>query len=133
MEYLVCCRSLWLLSGYIIYPSSLDKIRTRSRGKLFFFLYLGNKKKCHLKNVWNGAVDATLTLLAAIFALFAGFIHGARLNPRGSLLALAVLSIMEGGAVLLSCWTTSIVWSYIGYIIFGALYAFTITVSGYVQ
>ncbi|XP_055906315.1 thiamine transporter 1 [Eupeodes corollae] len=82
------------------------------------------------ETVWNGAVDAILTLLAAIFALAAGFIHGSRLNPRGSLLALAVLSILEGGAVLLSCWTTNIFWSYAGYIIFGALYAFAITVSG---
>ncbi|XP_055848935.1 thiamine transporter 1 [Episyrphus balteatus] len=82
------------------------------------------------ETVWNGAVDAILTLLAAIFALIAGFIHGARLNSRMSLLALAVLSIMEGGAVLLSCWTTNIFWSYTGYVIFGALYGFTITVSG---
>lgn len=81
-------------------------------------------------NIWNGAVDAILTLLAAVFALAAGFIHGARLNPTLSLLALAVLSILEGGAVLLACWTTSLFWSYTGYVIFGAFYAFAITVSG---
>lgn len=89
-----------------------------------------NKIESDPDKIWNGAVDAILTLLAAIFALAAGFIHGSRLNPRGSLLALAVLSILEGGAVLLSCWTTTLFWSYTGYIIFGALYAFTITVSG---
>ncbi|KAI8129812.1 Folate transporter 1 [Lucilia cuprina] len=79
---------------------------------------------------WNGAVDAIFTALAALFALGAGYIHGGRLKSRASLVVLAILSALEGGAILLCCWTDNIFVSYAGYIIFGALYAFTITVAG---
>ncbi|KAM7362898.1 thiamine transporter 1-like [Cochliomyia hominivorax] len=79
---------------------------------------------------WNGAVDAAFTALAALFALGAGYIHGSRLKSRASLVILAVLSALEGGAILLACWTENIYLSYTGYVIFGALYAFTITVAG---
>ncbi|KAH8295103.1 hypothetical protein KR018_007212 [Drosophila ironensis] len=78
---------------------------------------------------WNGAVDAVLTALAALSALAAGFLHTARLNPRTSLLILALLSAVEGGCVLICCWTGDIYWSYVGFVLFGALYGFTITVA----
>ncbi|XP_017092065.2 thiamine transporter 1 [Drosophila bipectinata] len=78
---------------------------------------------------WNGAVDAVLTALAALCALAAGYLHTGRLNPRTSLLILAFLSAVEGGCVLLCCWTENIYWSYVGFILFGALYGFTITVA----
>ncbi|KAL7728587.1 hypothetical protein ACLKA6_012585 [Drosophila palustris] len=79
--------------------------------------------------VWNGGVDAALTALAALFALLAGYLHAGRLKSRTSLLSLAVLSILEGGCVLLASWTTNIYLSYLGYVLFGALYGFTITVA----
>lgn len=79
---------------------------------------------------WNGAVDAVFTALAAISALAAGYLHAGRLKSRASLLVLTILSALEGGAILLCCWTQNIYVSYAGYIIFGALYAFTITVAG---
>ncbi|XP_034488291.1 thiamine transporter 1 [Drosophila innubila] len=79
--------------------------------------------------VWNGGVDAALTALAALFALLAGYLHAGRLKSRASLLSLAVLSALEGGCVLLASWTTNIYISYLGYVLFGALYGFTITVA----
>lgn len=74
-------------------------------------------------------MDAVLTALAAACALAAGYLHAGRFNPRTSLLCLAALSTLEGGALLMCCWTTSVYVSYVGFILFGALYAFTITVA----
>ncbi|XP_075146467.1 thiamine transporter 1-like isoform X2 [Haematobia irritans] len=79
---------------------------------------------------WNGAVDAVFTALAAVCALVAGYIHAGRLTSQASLLLLAVLSALEGGCILLICWTQNIYVSYSGYIAFGALYGFIITVAG---
>uniref|UniRef100_A0A1A9VU41 Uncharacterized protein n=1 Tax=Glossina austeni TaxID=7395 RepID=A0A1A9VU41_GLOAU len=78
---------------------------------------------------WNGAVDATLTALSAIFALGAGYMHTGLLKPRISLIVLAVLSSLKGGAILLCCRSDNIFLSYVGFVVFGALYAFTITVA----
>ncbi|XP_034665942.1 thiamine transporter 1 [Drosophila subobscura] len=78
---------------------------------------------------WNGAVDAVLTALAALSALAAGYLHTDRLNSRTSLLTLAFFSALEGGCVLICCWTNDIYWSYVGFVLFGGLYGFTITVS----
>ncbi|XP_016950068.1 thiamine transporter 2 [Drosophila biarmipes] len=78
---------------------------------------------------WNGAVDVALTLLSAVSALLAGYFHAGRLRTRSSLLSMALLSILQGGCVLLSCWTTNIYLSYLGYVLYGGLFAFTITVA----
>ncbi|XP_033166005.1 thiamine transporter 2 [Drosophila mauritiana] len=78
---------------------------------------------------WNGAVDVALTLLSAVFALLAGYFHAGRLSTRSSLLSMALLSVLEGGCVLLSCWTADIYLSYLGYVLYGGLFAFTITVA----
>ncbi|XP_068156249.1 thiamine transporter 1-like isoform X2 [Drosophila tropicalis] len=78
---------------------------------------------------WNGAVDAVLTALAAMMALAAGYLHTGRMKPRLSLFVLAILSALEGGAVLICCWTKDIYWSYVGFILFGGLYGFTITLA----
>lgn len=78
---------------------------------------------------WNAAVDGMQTFLGAIFALIAGYIHTGKLNSRTSLLVLSALSVMEGGAVLLATWSNNLYASYVGFIIFGSLYAFTITVA----
>jgi len=82
-----------------------------------------------LKIAWNGAVDVALTLLSAVFALLAGYFHAGRLSTRSSLLSMALLSVLEGGCVLLSCWTDDIYLSYLGYVLYGGLFAFTITVA----
>lgn len=78
---------------------------------------------------WNAAVDGIHTFLGAIFAIVAGYIHTGKLNSRKSLILLSVLSVMEGGAVLLATWSNNLYASYVGFIIFGSLYAFTITVA----
>ncbi|KAH8374644.1 hypothetical protein KR200_002395 [Drosophila serrata] len=79
--------------------------------------------------LWNGAVDAALTLLSAVFALLAGYFHAGRLSTSTSMLSMALLTILEGGCVLLACWTSNIYLSYLGYVLYGALFAFTITVA----
>lgn len=83
------------------------------------------------KIAWNGAVDAVLTALATLSALVAGYLHTGRMRPRASLLLLSVLSALEGLSVLLCCRTNDIYWSYAGFVIFGGLYGFTITVARY--
>lgn len=79
--------------------------------------------------MWNGAVDAALTLLSAVFALLAGYFHAGRLSTKLSLLSMAFLSILQGGCVLLACWPNNIYLSYLGYTLYGGLFAFTITVA----
>ncbi|XP_030374801.1 thiamine transporter 2-like isoform X2 [Scaptodrosophila lebanonensis] len=79
--------------------------------------------------VWNGAVDAAFTALAAGFALMAGYLHAGRLKSRTSLIALAVFALLEGGCILLACWPKNIYLSYVGYTLFGGLFGFTITVA----
>ncbi|XP_050069788.1 thiamine transporter 1-like [Anopheles maculipalpis] len=78
--------------------------------------------------IWNGAVEAALTLLGAIVALLAGYLHSGFLKPRTSLLSLALLSFAAGGAMLLATKTGNLIVSYLGYMVFCVLYAFAITV-----
>ncbi|XP_049530053.1 thiamine transporter 1-like [Anopheles darlingi] len=78
--------------------------------------------------IWNGAVEAALTLLGAIVSLLAGYLHSGFLKPRTSLMALALLSLAAGGAMLLATKTTDLIVSYVAYLVFGVLYAFAITV-----
>uniref|UniRef100_A0A182JQ07 Thiamine transporter 1 n=1 Tax=Anopheles christyi TaxID=43041 RepID=A0A182JQ07_9DIPT len=78
--------------------------------------------------IWNGAVEAAVTLLGAIVSLLAGYLHSGFLKPRTSLLSLALLSFAAGGAMLLATNTGNLVVSYLGYMIFCVLYAFAITV-----
>lgn len=85
--------------------------------------------KPNMEISWNGAVDAVLTALAALMALAAGYIHAGRLKPLQSLLVLSIFAAMEGGAILLCCRTSNIYISYVGYILFGACFAFSITVA----
>lgn len=78
---------------------------------------------------WNAGVDAAHTFIGAIFALMAGYLHTSKLTSTASLVLLAVLSVLEGGAVLVSVWPQNLYASYAGFIIFACLYAFTITVA----
>lgn len=78
--------------------------------------------------VWNGAVEAVVTLLGAIVSLLAGYIHNGFLRPRSSLFALSILSLGQSAAILLATTTSSLAVCYLGYVTFGVLYAFTITV-----
>lgn len=78
--------------------------------------------------IWNGAVEAVVTLLGAIVSLLAGYIHSGFLRPRSSLFALSILSLGQSAAILLATTTSSLAVCYLGYVTFGVLYAFTITV-----
>lgn len=79
--------------------------------------------------IWNGAVEACITLLAAAVAIVAGYIHIEKMNEKWKLFALLILSIFEGMAIILASTTMNIYISYLGYMIFCILYSFTITVA----
>lgn len=78
--------------------------------------------------MWNGAVEAIVTLLSAVVILFAERIQNWLLSSQKNLLALTILTALEGFAIILGTKTNSLLISYIGYTIFCTLYAFTITI-----
>lgn len=78
-------------------------------------------------NIYNGAVEAILTLLGTIGALVAGSIH-TDWKTKGEIV-LAICSLIEGGVLLMASQTTEIFVAYAAYIIFGALYHFMITIA----
>lgn len=79
--------------------------------------------------VWNGAVEAGVTLLSALVTTFAEKIHGALLSKSSSLWTLTILTTFSGLSILLGTKTSSLYVSYLGYILFCTLFAFTITIS----
>lgn len=85
-----------------------------------------------LQVIWNGAVEACITLVGAAVAILAGCIHMEKIGEKKKLFALLVLSILQGLAILLASGTTIIYISYLGYMLFCILYSFTITVARYV-
>ncbi|XP_076039803.1 thiamine transporter 1-like [Oratosquilla oratoria] len=79
--------------------------------------------------IWNGAVEATQTLLSAIAALSIGFVHlnWALLGE----LTLAIISLLDG-VVLSYMGVTSEIWvAYVNYIIFRVSYQVLITIASY--
>lgn len=79
--------------------------------------------------IWNGAIEAAVTLLGALFALLAGYMHNGVLSQKKSLAALSLISLLQGGAILLASKTEYRWVSYIGYLIFVTLFHFLITIS----
>lgn len=80
------------------------------------------------ENVFNGAVEALLTLLGAGGAFVAGFINNKKFE-RWDMWILAGCSAINGGILLWGA-LTEIVWiSYGSYVVFGVLYHFMITVA----
>lgn len=79
--------------------------------------------------VWNGAVEAGVTLFSALVTTFAEKIHAALLSKSSSLWTLTILTTFSGFAIVLGTKTTSLYVSYLGYILFCTLFAFTITIS----
>lgn len=84
------------------------------------------------QNVYNGAVEAVLTLLGAAGAFAAGFIDSKRYE-RWNLWVLTVCSTLLGGVLLWGTWGNSIWIAYASYIIFGMLTHFMVTVARWVQ
>lgn len=80
------------------------------------------------QNVWNGAVEATLTLLGAAGAVAAGYIESKRFEQL-NLWVLTVCSASLGGLLLWSTLTDSVWVSYVGYVIFGMLTHFMVTLA----
>lgn len=82
------------------------------------------------QNVWNGAVEASLTLLGVFGAFAAGYMNSKRFD-RLDLWMLTVCSALEGLLLLASALTDSVWVSYVTYVLFGMLFHFMITVARY--
>lgn len=78
------------------------------------------------KSIYNGAVEAVLTLLGTLAALLAGTMK-TNWKLKGELL-LTICSIVQGSSLLISSYTQYIWISYVCYIVFGSLYHFIITI-----
>lgn len=78
------------------------------------------------EEIYNGAVEAALTLLGTLAALLAGSMK-TDWKLKGELL-LTVCSIIQGSALLIASQTSYVFISYACYIVFGSIYHFTITV-----
>lgn len=70
-----------------------------------------------------------LTLLSALVALLAGYLHNGFFNSRRSIIVLIALSLASSVAIYTISNTSILFVSYGAYLIFGVLYAFTITVA----
>ena len=80
--------------------------------------------------IWNGAVEAILTILGAVFTLLAGKLHINMLWKRQKIIILLVtLSIAQGIAVIFAAQSSKLLTSYIAYVCFGVLYSFGITIA----
>lgn len=79
--------------------------------------------------IYNGAVDAILTLLGAGVSLLAGKIHMNFLRKQNrTLLVLILMSSLQGIFVLMAATSNTLMSCYIFYICFGVAYAFGITI-----
>lgn len=80
--------------------------------------------------LYNGAVEALITLLGAISAFIAGLLNSQSFN-RYEIWILTALMLIEGSLLFWAALTTSLWCCYISYVIFGMIYHFTITVARY--
>lgn len=81
------------------------------------------------ENIYNGAVDAILTLLGAGVSLLAGQIHMSFLKKQNrTLVVLIVMSTLQGVLVVLAARSQTLILCYIFYICYSVAYSFGITV-----
>lgn len=79
--------------------------------------------------IYNGAVDAILTLFGAAVSILAGKIQINFLQSKShTLLVLIVISCVQGAFVILAAQSRTLLLCYIFYISFGVSYAFGITI-----
>uniref|UniRef100_A0A1L8DE13 Putative micronutrient transporter folate transporter family n=1 Tax=Nyssomyia neivai TaxID=330878 RepID=A0A1L8DE13_9DIPT len=78
--------------------------------------------------IWNGAVEAAMTLLGAFSALIAGYTHNSFLSNRRCIIPLVIVSLGSGLVIFLGAHTTNLYISYGAYLTFGVLYAFASTI-----
>lgn len=80
--------------------------------------------------IWNGAVEAILTILGAVFTLLAGNFHVNMLLKRQKIIiVLVTLTIAQGIAVIFAAQSSTLLSCYIAYVCFGVLYCFGITIA----
>lgn len=81
------------------------------------------------KVIYNGAVDAILTLLGAGVSILAGKIQINFLKSKiQTLLVLTIISSVQGAFVILAAQSQTLLSCYIFYISYGVAYAFGITI-----
>ncbi|KAG4067750.1 hypothetical protein HA402_005522 [Bradysia odoriphaga] len=79
-------------------------------------------------NIYNGAVEALLTILGALGAFAAGYLDSKKFD-RWDLWILTLCSTIEGCTLIWGALTDSVWISYVAYVIFGTIYYFMITVA----
>ncbi|GAB0099076.1 thiamine transporter 1 [Sergentomyia squamirostris] len=79
--------------------------------------------------MWNGAVEAGMTLLGALSALGAGYIHSSLLTKRRYIVLLSSAAIIDGLAIFLGAYIENLFVSYAAYLTFGVFYSFAGTVA----
>lgn len=77
--------------------------------------------------IYNGAVEAALTIIGFLGALVAGVLK-INWQKRGEII-LASCSLLQGVIMLISARTDYVIVSYVFYVLFGALYHFVITIA----
>lgn len=79
-------------------------------------------------NLYNGAVEAAITLLGAVGAFVAGLLDNKKFK-RYEIWILTIFTVIEAALLLCSALTTSLWMCYIAYVLFGTIYHFMITVA----
>lgn len=79
-------------------------------------------------DIYNGAVEAALTICGAAGAFLAGFINNGRFD-RWSFWVLALVSCLMGGILLVGTLTQSVWVSYVTYVLFGTATHFMVTIA----
>lgn len=82
-------------------------------------------------DLYNGAVEATITILGAISAFSAGFLDSRKFD-RFEIWILTVLTSIEGILLLWAAFTPNLWCCYVAYVLFGMIYHFIITIARYV-
>ncbi|XP_065088130.1 folate transporter 1-like [Ochlerotatus camptorhynchus] len=77
--------------------------------------------------LWNGAVEAVLTLMGTLVTLLAGFVPQKYLKLHITIPCLSMIAILEGFAIFMATVTSNLTVSYVGYIMFGILHCFALT------
>lgn len=78
-------------------------------------------------NVYNGAVEAIITLLGAAAAIIAG--HMDKKNTQNNTTILFLCTMFQAGFVIWASQTSSLYNAYTAYILFGMIYHYMITIA----